>query len=40
MSFVERVEFEYTGNVFNQAIILGDVDNDKVINWCLFFHFL
>ena len=30
MSFVERVEVEYSGNIFNQAIILGDIDNDKV----------
>ena len=32
VSFVERIEVEYTGNIFNQAIILGDIDNDKVQN--------
>ena len=31
ISFVERVEVEYSGNIFNQAILLGDLDNDKVI---------
>jgi len=30
VSFVERVEVEFPGNVFNQALILADVDNDKV----------
>lgn len=29
ISFVERVEVEYSGNIFNQAILLGDLDNDK-----------
>ncbi|XP_045175443.2 KICSTOR complex protein ITFG2-like [Mercenaria mercenaria] len=29
VSFVERVEVEFSGNVPNQAIILGDIDNDK-----------
>ncbi|XP_052270398.1 KICSTOR complex protein ITFG2-like isoform X3 [Dreissena polymorpha] len=29
VSFVERVEVEFSGNLFNQAIILGDFDNDK-----------
>ncbi|XP_039278782.1 KICSTOR complex protein ITFG2 [Nilaparvata lugens] len=26
--FVERIEFEFSGNVFKNAITLGDVDND------------
>ena len=29
VSFVERVEFEYNGNLFSKAIAVGDVDNDK-----------
>lgn len=29
VSFVERVEVEFSGNVFSQAIVLGDLDNDK-----------
>ncbi|KAL4225477.1 integrin alpha FG-GAP repeat-containing protein 2 [Mactra antiquata] len=29
VSFVERVEVEFCGNVFNEAIVLGDFDNDK-----------
>ena len=30
VSFVERIEVEFSGNIFNQAILLGDIDNDKV----------
>ena len=30
VSFVERLEFEYQGNIFSSAITLGDIDNDKV----------
>ena len=30
VSFVERIEVEFEGSVFNQAIVLGDFDNDKV----------
>ncbi|KAL3842428.1 hypothetical protein ACJMK2_020446 [Sinanodonta woodiana] len=29
VSFVERVEVEFSGSIFNQAITLGDFDNDK-----------
>lgn len=29
VSFVERVEVEFSGVIFNQAIVLGDLDNDK-----------
>ncbi|XP_067654862.1 KICSTOR complex protein ITFG2-like [Haliotis asinina] len=29
VSFVERVEVEFSGNLLNQAMVLGDVDNDK-----------
>jgi hypothetical protein len=28
VSFVERVELQFKGNVFSQALCLGDVDND------------
>ncbi|XP_038078141.1 KICSTOR complex protein ITFG2-like isoform X2 [Patiria miniata] len=27
--FVERLEFEFSGNVFPNAVVLGDVDNDN-----------
>ncbi|KAK6183662.1 hypothetical protein SNE40_011096 [Patella caerulea] len=29
VSFVERIEVEFKGNLFNQAMVLGDVDNDQ-----------
>lgn len=29
VSFVERIEVEFAGNIFNQSIVLGDFDNDK-----------
>ncbi|CAG2257333.1 KICSTOR complex protein ITFG2-like [Mytilus galloprovincialis] len=29
VSFVERIEVDFVGNLFNQAILLGDVDNDQ-----------
>ncbi|KAK3105832.1 hypothetical protein FSP39_006800 [Pinctada imbricata] len=29
VSFVDRIELDFTGNLFKQAIVLGDVDNDK-----------
>ncbi|KAK2141017.1 hypothetical protein LSH36_1181g00025 [Paralvinella palmiformis] len=29
VAFVENIEFEYQGNVFNKAISVGDVDNDQ-----------
>ncbi|CAH1785778.1 unnamed protein product [Owenia fusiformis] len=29
VSFVERLEFDFPGNLFNQALGVGDVDNDK-----------
>lgn len=32
VSFVERIEVDFVGNLFNQAILLGDVDNDQVQN--------
>ncbi len=28
--FVDRLEFEYSGNHYSNAITLGDVDNDQV----------
>lgn len=30
VSFVERLELQFKGNVFSQAVCLGDVDNDGV----------
>ena len=30
LAFVEHVEVEFSGNLINQALILGDVDNDQV----------
>lgn len=30
VSFVYRIELDYSGNLFNNAIVLGDVDNDQV----------
>lgn len=30
VSFVERIEVDFCGNLFNEAIFVGDVDNDKV----------
>lgn len=30
VSFVERIELDFSGNIFNHAIVLGDVDNDQV----------
>lgn len=32
VSFVERIELDFSGNIFNHAIVLGDVDNDQVTN--------
>lgn len=32
VSFVERIELDFSGNIFNHAIALGDVDNDQVTN--------
>lgn len=29
VSFVERIEVDFCGNLFNEAIFVGDVDNDK-----------
>ncbi|XP_011454196.1 KICSTOR complex protein ITFG2 [Magallana gigas] len=29
VSFVERIELDFSGNIFNHAIVLGDVDNDQ-----------
>ncbi|XP_062591887.1 KICSTOR complex protein ITFG2-like [Saccostrea cucullata] len=29
VSFVERIELDFSGNLFNHAIVLGDVDNDQ-----------
>ena len=30
VSFVERIEIEYHGNIITQAMVLADVDNDGV----------
>ena len=30
VSFVEKLQFEFPGSLFNQALALGDVDNDLV----------
>ena len=30
VSFVERIEVEFHGNVISQAMVLEDVDNDLV----------
>ena len=30
LSFVENIQFEYNGNIFNKAMVCGDVDNDYV----------
>ncbi len=30
VSFVEHLELDISGNVFNKALVLGDVDNDQV----------
>ena len=30
VSFVDRLEFEFSGNHFSQALSLGDVDGDRV----------
>lgn len=30
VSFVDRIELDFSGNLFNNAIVLGDVDNDQV----------
>ena len=30
LSFVNYFAYEYKGNVFNDALALGDIDNDKV----------
>ncbi|KAL5007533.1 hypothetical protein ScPMuIL_016339 [Solemya velum] len=29
ISFIERVEIDFNGSIFNQAMVLGDLDNDK-----------
>ena len=31
VSFVDRLELEFTGNHFSHALTLGDVDGDGVI---------
>lgn len=28
ISLVHRIEFEFTGNVVRNALVLGDIDND------------
>ena len=30
VSFVDNIEFEYSGNISPKALTLGDIDNDKV----------
>ncbi|XP_074660134.1 KICSTOR complex protein ITFG2-like isoform X1 [Tubulanus polymorphus] len=29
VSFVKKLEYDFTGNVFNEALVIGDVDNDQ-----------
>ena len=35
VSFVDRIDFNFEGNVMNKALTIGDVDNDNVS--CFFF---